>query len=286
MTDTALWVPTDAHRIAVDASSRPRGVRRWRFRESLLLAVVWIALTWTVDFPLLGYLVAAVAMVLIMEMFRRRGVRGQARDTRLLHPLSRSLRVGRMALLVGAIASLIVHALVVEDAWADSGAALLAGSLLGAVAYLASRRLFVTLLVVTVLLAGASFALAPRLATERDGDQGLLSQLADLQGYHRLSVVAVDLQARQTIRHADIGGTETDPFEVGSMTKAMTGLVMADQVRRGELQLTDRLSAYLPVQGTGCCTERAPRPSRTAAPSSTPTWVLPWPDKPLPGPPA
>jgi hypothetical protein len=74
--------------------------------------------------------------------------------------------------------------------------------LIAAGAYAVTRRLFVTLLVVTVLLAGASYALAPRLATERTGDPELLSQLADLRGYHQLSVATVDLRAAQPIRHA------------------------------------------------------------------------------------
>src|SRR5450759_3866454 len=36
------------------------------------------------------------------------------------------------------------------------------------------------------------------------------------------------------------------PMEVGSLTKAMTGLVVADSIRRGELRLDAPVSTYLP----------------------------------------
>src|SRR5450759_4597017 len=92
----------------------------------------------------------------------------------------------------------------------------------------------------------------PRLARGRSGDPGLLTQLSDphrmgsLHGYRDLAVATVDLNAAQPVRLANIGGTASTPMEVGSLTKAMTGLVVADSIRRGELRLDAPVSTYLP----------------------------------------
>ena len=67
-----------------------------------------------------------------------------------------------------------------------------------------------------------------------------------LAGYHDVAVAEVDLDAAQQVRLAGIGADDTTVMEVGSMTKAMTGLVIADAVRRGEIRMDAPVSTYLP----------------------------------------
>ena len=67
-----------------------------------------------------------------------------------------------------------------------------------------------------------------------------------LAGYHGVAVAEVDLDAAQQVRLAGIGADETTVMEVGSMTKAMTGLVIADAVDRGEIRMDAPVSTYLP----------------------------------------
>ena len=136
--------------------------------------------------------------------------------------------------------------------YADDGwkALLMLVVLLGS--YLVTRRLLVTVLVGAVTVAVASWALAPNLATARNGDTAVLAHLDDqasmglLAGYQDVAVAEIDLDATQPVRLAGIGADDTTPMEIGSMTKAMTGLVIADAVRRGEIRMDAPVSTYLP----------------------------------------
>jgi CubicO group peptidase (beta-lactamase class C family) len=67
-----------------------------------------------------------------------------------------------------------------------------------------------------------------------------------LTGFQGVAVAEVDLEAAQPVRLAGIGVEDTTRMEVGSMTKAMTGLVIADAVRRGEIRMDVPVSTYLP----------------------------------------
>ena len=118
--------------------------------------------------------------------------------------------------------------------------------------YLATRRLLLTVLIGAVTVAVTSWVLAPNLATARNGDPTVLAHLDHqasmgwLAGYHDVAVAEVDLDAAQQVRLAGIGADDTTAMEVGSMTKAMTGLVIADAVRRGEIRMDAPVSTYLP----------------------------------------
>ena len=102
-----------------------------------------------------------------------------------------------------------------------------------------------------VALAAVSWPTKPAGAAERSGDAALLARLAGLQGYHRMSVAVVDAGPGGTkVRRADIGADGGTPYEAGSVTKALTGLVIADSVRRGELKLDQRVSDLLDVGGS------------------------------------
>jgi CubicO group peptidase (beta-lactamase class C family) len=105
--------------------------------------------------------------------------------------------------------------------------------------------------VVVVALAAVSWPSKPTWAAERSGDAALLARLAGLQGYHRMSVAVVDAgPGGAKVRRADIGADGSTPYEAGSVTKALTGLVIADGVRRGELKLDQRASDFLDLGGT------------------------------------
>jgi len=134
-----------------------------------------------------------------------------------------------------------------EDSWkALLMLAVLAGT------YLASRRLVVTVLTGVLTVAVVSWVLAPNLAEARNGDATVLAHLDQqagwgmLAGYHSVAVAEVDLNAAQPVKLAGIGADETTVMEIGSMTKAMTGLVIADAVQRGEIRMDAAVSTYLP----------------------------------------
>jgi hypothetical protein len=161
------------------------------------------------------------------------------------------------AVLVGLPAAMVVTSLggsrygrYADDSWK----ALLLLVVL-AVAYLASRRLVVTVLIGAVTVAVVSSALSPHLAASRNGDATVLADIdvqADrgtLAGHHDIAVAEVDLKSAQPVRLAGFGADDTTPMEVGSMTKAMTGLVIADSVSRGEIRMDAPLATYIPQLG-------------------------------------
>ena len=118
--------------------------------------------------------------------------------------------------------------------------------------YVVSRRLVLTVLVGALTVAVVSWVVSPNLASARNGDSTVLAHLDHqagmgmLAGYHDVAVAEIDLNATQPVRLAGIGADDTTPMEVGSMTKAMTGLVIADAVRRGEIRMDDPVATYLP----------------------------------------
>ncbi|MHA7224261.1 serine hydrolase domain-containing protein [Arthrobacter sp. RHLT1-20] len=118
--------------------------------------------------------------------------------------------------------------------------------------YAASRRLLITVLVAALIVGATGAALKPTLAAERNGDAMVLADLDAGHGlilgagFGDLSVALVSLDVPKTVRFAGLGSDETTPMEVGSLTKAMTGLVIAESVTRGELRMESPVSSYLP----------------------------------------
>lgn len=85
----------------------------------------------------------------------------------------------------------------------------------------------------------------PHLATPGSGDTDLIAavQRQTTTG-DRLAVLLVDDDG---LRSAYWGGAEeTTAYEIGSVSKALTGLVIADAVQRSELELSQPLLAFLP----------------------------------------
>ena len=164
-------------------------------------------------------------------------------------------RYASMAAALVLVPGLMAQQTIASGHWVDGSWAvlLMAGALTGG--YLILRRLLATLVVAALVVLGTSWALAPSLASERQGDPVLLSELTAeeqagaLDGYRGLLVAEVTPGADRPVRVAGLGIADDTPIEVGSMTKAMTGLVIADSVRRGELDLSSPVSAYLPGLG-------------------------------------
>jgi CubicO group peptidase (beta-lactamase class C family) len=115
------------------------------------------------------------------------------------------------------------------------------------------------LLVLVAAILGAGVILvagphSPRLSSTTTGDQQLAADIrASLttdRGYQSLS--AARLQDGK-VTYAGLGDagqgrppTPQTPFELGSITKTFTGLLLADGIDRGELRLEAPLSTYLP----------------------------------------
>lgn len=161
-------------------------------------------------------------------------------------------RMASVAAAVVLVPGLMAVQTLASGHWVDGSWAvlLMTGALI--VGYVVLRRLLVTLVVAALVVMGTSWALAPNPAAERLGDPDLLSALTAaeragaLEGYGDLLVAEVTPGRDRTVRVAGLGIAEDTPMEVGSLTKAMTGLVIADSVRRGELDLGRPVSTYLP----------------------------------------
>lgn len=94
----------------------------------------------------------------------------------------------------------------------------------------------------------------PRLGGSVDGDPGLAADVRDLAGEGRgltaLSVARLTDGAVAFAGSGDAGAGRTPtpdtPFELGSVTKVFTGMLLADGVERGEVALDDTLATHLP----------------------------------------
>ncbi|RAO62921.1 serine hydrolase domain-containing protein [Micromonospora saelicesensis] len=121
------------------------------------------------------------------------------------------------------------------------------------------RRTTVTALVVALIAGLVGVALmprAPRLGTQTSGDRDLAaaarSAAPDPSGHRGLAVALVE---NGRIRTAGLGDRDPagrpvepgTPFEIGSVTKALTGMLLADQVAAGVVHPDDTLGATWPT---------------------------------------
>jgi serine-type D-Ala-D-Ala carboxypeptidase/endopeptidase len=67
-------------------------------------------------------------------------------------------------------------------------------------------------------------------------------------------VAIVDEQGTQIVAHGSrsklvraAASDQNTVFEIGSITKVFTGILLAETVRRGEVKLDDPISRYLPL---------------------------------------
>ncbi|TFD83934.1 class A beta-lactamase-related serine hydrolase [Cryobacterium lactosi] len=87
----------------------------------------------------------------------------------------------------------------------------------------------------------------PTLSTSATGDPGLAQSLADKAGIEpgaRDTLVTAVIDA-EGVAYAGLGADETTEFEIGSITKTFTALLLAQAVERGEVALTDPVGDYL-----------------------------------------
>lgn len=80
------------------------------------------------------------------------------------------------------------------------------------------------------------------------GDPSLAAELGALAGRRtrRLAAVVVDLGAIPRTRMAFIDADASTPFEIGSITKGLTGMLLAEAIERGEASLDTEVGALLP----------------------------------------
>jgi CubicO group peptidase (beta-lactamase class C family) len=214
------------------------------------LLVAWLGLGLLFSLGAVGFLLAGLGLAVVVQLGRRRSLAELWTRDRAGIGRSRAGKAGVIGVLLLTPAYLVVHYL---PTWVGNSWIALLAALGLVVAYVAIRRLFVAVAVTAVLVAAAMWTQAPSLSTATTGDAGLLAQLDRVQdkgmltGYENLSLATVDLDAAQPVRLAGFGADATRPMEIGSITKSLTGLVVADSVERGELSLDARVETYLPA---------------------------------------
>jgi CubicO group peptidase (beta-lactamase class C family) len=104
---------------------------------------------------------------------------------------------------------------------------------------------------VAIALVAGGWLVRPRtieLESARTGDNKLQSYID--QHYkgagHRLEVVVV---GDNSMTFAGRGANEHSPFEIGSISKGFTGLLLANSIHRGEVKLDDQVGTLLPLTG-------------------------------------
>jgi CubicO group peptidase (beta-lactamase class C family) len=80
------------------------------------------------------------------------------------------------------------------------------------------------------------------------GDEQLAATARQVVGEYR-PALAVACVTADTSRVATIGGNPDSRFEIGSLSKGLTGLLFADMIKRGEVQPDQRLGTLLDVHG-------------------------------------
>ncbi|WP_304451212.1 serine hydrolase [Nocardiopsis sp. YSL2] len=89
----------------------------------------------------------------------------------------------------------------------------------------------------------------PALSTDESGDAALLDRARPLfaDGVHdRVSVVEI---AGESTRFAHFGADDATSYEIGSVSKALNGLLLADMIERGEVSEDTELGALLDLDG-------------------------------------
>jgi len=99
------------------------------------------------------------------------------------------------------------------------------------------------------LVAGVAWRPAPTpLPATHSGDAGLAELGRRIVGEERPALAVACVTPTQ-IRTASMGAARTDRFEIGSISKGLTGLLFADMIERGEVRADTRLGELLPVSG-------------------------------------
>jgi CubicO group peptidase (beta-lactamase class C family) len=109
--------------------------------------------------------------------------------------------------------------------------------------------LMVAACAVVALVVGIAWRPAPtQLPAATVGDESLGQLGREVLGDDR-PALAIACVSSSTIETAVMGADATDRFEIGSVSKGLTGLLLADMIERQEVRADTRLSALLPVTG-------------------------------------
>jgi CubicO group peptidase (beta-lactamase class C family) len=116
------------------------------------------------------------------------------------------------------------------------------------------------------------------------GDRPLAAELGKLRDRRTRNVAAavIDVGAEPTVRLACAGAATDTRFEIGSVTKGLTGMLLAEAIERGELALDTELGAILSEhQGSpfGSITMRELCTHRSGLPNVASTfrcWLRAW----------
>ena len=236
----------------VGESSRSAGRSRGGWRRYLpgaALLAVWAGLGLLLSLDAVGFLVVGLGLVAVVQLGRRRPLPELWARDRAGIGSSRAGKVGVAGVLVLIPAFLVVRYL---PSWVDNSWIVLVTVLGLALAYVVFRRVFVAVAVTSVLVGIAMWVQAPHLSAAASGDVRLLAELRGLRdmgsltGFQDVAVAKVDLDAEQPVRFAALGAAVTTRMEIGSITKALTGLIVADSIERGELSLDAPVETYLP----------------------------------------
>ncbi|HEY8600697.1 MAG TPA: serine hydrolase domain-containing protein [Thermomicrobiales bacterium] len=112
-----------------------------------------------------------------------------------------------------------------------------------------SRALIaIALAVVVALLGTLTMPRPPSLSTNVTGDPQLAARARPLLtgALDRVSVASIE---GDKVTYAHFGASETTQYEIGSITKTFTSLLLADAIKRGEVKAETRVGELLPLDG-------------------------------------
>ena len=109
------------------------------------------------------------------------------------------------------------------------------------------KLLGLALALAALILLGGAFTRPspPSLSTTVTGDADLAARARPLLpgALDRVSIAVVD---GSTVTYANFGANEETEYEIGSITKTFTGLLLADAIERGEVTADTKVGAFLP----------------------------------------
>jgi CubicO group peptidase (beta-lactamase class C family) len=88
----------------------------------------------------------------------------------------------------------------------------------------------------------------PALSTRVTGDAALAARARPLL-HGALDHVSIAVVDGSTVTYAHFGANEHTQYEIGSLTKTFTALLLADAIRRGEVTADTKIGALLPLGG-------------------------------------
>jgi CubicO group peptidase (beta-lactamase class C family) len=112
------------------------------------------------------------------------------------------------------------------------------------------RRAVVALALATIvaLLGVLARPSPPALSTSVTGDAALAARARPLL-HGALDHVSIAVVDGSSVTYAHFGANEHTQYEIGSLTKTFTALLLADAIRRGEVTADTKIGALLPLGG-------------------------------------